>query len=79
MEYEEDVLDCVDEDLDGDSSSPPSPLYTALRNQLCKGSDKKITMDQLATVTHLDTSRYSGQVEDQGTYGCWNIVSTSRC
>ena len=64
-EYEDGVLDCIVEDLDGDGSQPPSPLYTALRNQLCKGSDKKITIDQLATVTHLDTSLYSGKVKDQ--------------
>lgn len=64
-EDEEGVLDCVDELSDGDSSQPPSPLYTALQKQLCKGADKKITIDQLATVTHLDASRYSGQVEDE--------------
>ena len=64
-EYEEGVLDCVDEDLDGDSSQPPSSIYTALRKQLCTGADKKITIDQLATVTHLDASRYEGYLEDE--------------
>ncbi len=64
-EYEEGVLDCVVEDLDGDGSPPPSPLYAALRNQLCTASDRSITKAKLSTVTHFDTSRYSGQVEDQ--------------